>query len=247
MAIVVPEVTREELAAVLDAVAAETLAATDVFQPPVDAVRIAGRLGLTIAWDDLQTGRARLVHLAGSAAQEAASILVKHDPRHERLHWAVAHEVGETLADRVFRELNVDPREAPPQTREQIANGFASRLLLPTDWFAGNGAACGWDLFELKHSFATASHELIARRMLDFSPQVIIAVYDHDRLTWRKSNLPGRWPPPSRRELECRRWAHESSETVYDDGPPLIRVWPIHEPQWRREIVRIEIDEFAEI
>ena len=175
------EITREELSAVLDLVAAETLAIAGVFQPPVDCLRVAQCLGLALAWDDQQIGRARQVKLALAKTSAAPSILLKHDPRQERIQWAVAHEIGESLAPRIFDQLGINVREAPAPAREQ-----------------------GWDLLELKQRYETASHELIARRMLDFPMPIIISVYDHDRLTWRKSNSVGRLPPRCQQEMDCR-------------------------------------------
>jgi Zn-dependent peptidase ImmA (M78 family) len=240
------EIAREELTVALDKVSAETLASAHIAEMPVNAVLLAERLGLTVAWDDRQQGRARLVNLPGSRTAEATpSILLKHDPRIERLHWAVAHEIGEALAERVFSELAVDPSLAPIQARETIANGMASRLLLPKQNFAADGKACNWELFRLKEIYATASHELIARRMLDFTMPVIIAVYDQNRVTWRKGNSAFRVSPAGQNELDCRRRAYETGEMATDDGPPTVRAWPIHEPLWKREIVRVEIDEFA--
>jgi Zn-dependent peptidase ImmA (M78 family) len=240
-----PEISREELTVALDAVAAETLAAAHIDRPPIDAVLLAERLGLTVAWDDRQRGRARLVNSAGASGEDSPSILLKHDPRIERLHWAVAHEIGEALAQQVFSELAVDPSLAPEQARNVVANRMASRLLLPQELFANDANECHWDLLGLKEIYATASHELIARRMLDFPPPVIVAVYDQNQLTWRKSNAGFRMPQMSQREIAARRQAHETAQSVYDDGPPAIRAWPIHEPQWKREIIRVEVDEFA--
>ncbi len=120
-------------------------------------------------------------------------------------------------------------REAPPRARETVANGLASRLLLPRDWIAVDAAECDWDLIAIKDRYATASHELIARRMLDFQPPVIISVYDQNRLTWRKSNTRWRLPKPCPLEIGCRRRSHDSGMAVYEDGPPVIRAWPIHE------------------
>jgi Zn-dependent peptidase ImmA (M78 family) len=125
------EISTEELTRTLDEVAAGALSQAGIAEPPVDALRLAQRLGLAVAWDDRQTGRARLVQFAGEQSREMAAVLVRHDPRHERLQWAIAHEVGELLAEKVFAELILDPREAPAQAREFIANALASRLLLP--------------------------------------------------------------------------------------------------------------------
>jgi Zn-dependent peptidase ImmA (M78 family) len=137
-----PEIAQEDLAVALDAVAGETLTTAEVRGPPIDAVALARRLGLTVAWDDRQRGRARLVDLAGASRRESPSILLKHDPRMERVHWAVAHEIGEVLAERVFAALAVDPNLAPQQAREIVANGMASRLLLPGQWFGVDGNEC---------------------------------------------------------------------------------------------------------
>jgi len=239
------EIAPEELNAATDRVAAEALAAAKVIEPPVDAMRVAQRLGLAVAWDDRQTGRARLVTLA-AAGRQTAAILMRHDARAERQQWAVAHEIGEALAESVFGEMGVDAREAPRQARETVANAIARAILLPREFFATDGPALGWDLPALKGRYCTASHELIARRMLDCSLPICISVYDQDRLTWRRSNVSGRRPPPSELELGARRRAHETGEPVTQDGPPKLQVWPIHEPAWQREILRVQIDEFAD-
>ncbi len=241
-----PEVAIEDLAAALDRVAAEILELTSVSEPPVDAVIVARRLGLSVAWDDRQSGRARLVKLAEVRGNQSPAILIKHDPRFERIQWAVAHEIGEACAERAFAELAIDAHEAPRQAREAVANGIANRLLLPTAWLAVDGPECDWDLVAIKERYATASNELIARRMLDFPTPVIVSVYDQDRLTWRRSNAGYRVPKPIPIEIAARRRAHEVAHFVVDDGPPRIRTWPIHEPEWQREIVRVELGEWVE-
>ena len=102
-----------------------------------------------------------------------ATILLRPEPRFERRQWAVAHEIGEHVACRVFALWGVDPRETQANAREHVANNLAGRLLLPTAWFAADAVACGWDLLGLKARYRTASHELIARRMLECRPPVI--------------------------------------------------------------------------
>jgi hypothetical protein len=242
-----PEYTREELAAGLDRVAEAILADGGVRAPPVDAFALARTLGITVAWDDCQEGRARYVRLKNRRPGAArATILVHRDPRIERQQWAVAHEIGEHVAAGVFAQWGADPRETGPDARETVANAMAGRLLLPTAWFAADAAACGWDLVALKARYATASHELIARRMLECRPPVIISIFDQQRIMFRRSNLPGRAPPPSTAEMECWRDVH------FADHPRQVRAsaglvqgWPIHEEQWKREILRTELDEWA--
>jgi hypothetical protein len=234
------EITAEEFSAALDAVAEETLGLAGICEPPVDALTVAGRLGIAVAWDERQEGRGRYVRLGnqGIGASRPA-ILLRPDGRQEREHWAVAHEIGEHTAHRIFETLSVDPAEAPVGAREVVANRLASRLLLPTRWLVDEVVNCGWDLFELKQRFASASHELIARRMLEFSPPIIVTIYDEGAITFRRSNLAGRPPAPSPCERECREEAHRCGWAVHaEDGPTRIDAWPVHEPDWRREVVR---------
>ena len=150
------------------------------------------------------------------------------------------------MACRVFALWGVDPRETQANARELVANNLAGRLLLPTAWFAADAADCGWDLFSLKARYHTASHELIARRMLECRPPVIISIFDHRQLSFRRSNLPGRVPPPSPAEMECWRQIHQHcSQLPTESAGGHIQGWPIHEEGWKREILRMEIEEWG--
>jgi IrrE N-terminal-like domain len=237
-----PDLTPEEFSDTLDEVAAEALARMPLEETPIDALQLARALGLAVAWDEHQLGRGRIAHLSGHAGgRTQGSILLRPEPRRERRHWAIAHEVGEYCAHRVFERLSVDPLEAPHAAREAVANRLAGRLLLPRDWFARDGRETGWDLFELKARYDTASHELIARRMLDFGSRVIITIFDHGRQTFRRGNLPFRLPPPTELEITAWRVAHEQSlAATEEDFARRVQSWPVHEPDWKREILRTE-------
>jgi hypothetical protein len=239
-----PEYTREELATGTDKVVRDILDIARIESPPVDAFFVARQLEIIVATDDLQAGRGRFVRRKGrSRATSQATILIRSDERVERLHWAVAHEVGESMAPRIFAAWGIDPREASPTVREEAANHLAGRLLLPTHWFARAAVESGWDLPDLKARFATASHELIARQMLEFLPPVIITIVDQGRIHFRRSNVPGRVPPLSPAETQCWRSVHEHNrpDQTYD-GLRKIQGWPVHEELWQREILRTEVD-----
>jgi hypothetical protein len=243
------ELTREELAAGLDCVAMEILEEAEVTEPPVDAFTVAKRLGIAVAWDDRQEGRARYVQLnpRWSSGTFKATILLKPDPRNERRQWAVAHEIGEHAAHRVFQRLQIDPRETPQNTRESVANQMAGRILLPSEWFEKDGTTFGWDLFALKIRYRTASHELIVRRMLECRPTVLISIFDQTKISWRRGNLPGRTPPPSADEMTCWHKVHAQNRPVRCQGRfHRVQGWPIHEEGWAREILRTEVDEILD-
>ena len=237
-----PELTQDEFSAALDGVAAGVLAQAPEAPPPVDALSLARTLGLAVAWDERQAGRGRTARLAGRAgAANQGSILLRPDPRRERLQWTIAHEIGEWCAHQVFEHLSVDPREAPPAARESVANQLAARILLPRGEFGCDARECNWDLLELKARYSTASHELIARRMLDFTPAVIITIFDQGRRTFRRGNLPFRAPPLGHLEQTAWQACHERAESIAEADSGLnVQAWPVHEPDRKREILRTE-------
>lgn len=239
----VPDLPYEQLIAAVDAVVEELLSAAGVESPPVDSLVVARTLEIEIARDDRQVGRARFVRLAGRhGGRSRASILVRAEPRSERRQWAVAHELGEWSAARVFAELGIAAREAPEAARESVANLFAARLLLPAAWFTVAAEACEMDLAVLKESFATASHELIARRTIDLAAPAIVTVFDQGGVSWRRANFAESPPALTGAERESWRESHERACTVdRSDETGRIRCWAIHEEGWRREIMRHEL------
>ena len=247
-----PDVPAEEFAAALDACAADILWEAGVAKPPICATTVARELGLIVLPDETSSHRGRYVRLAdnscGSTGQ--GTIVVGPAERPEREQWAIAHEIGESVAFRVFAAIGVRAGAVPAEAREQVANHLASCLLLPRDWFLRDGNAHNWDLAALKARYATTSHELIARRMLEMPPPVVITVCDQGTVHWRRSNQPGRPPRLLPGEVEAWRQAHESgkhaSASLESSVSGLERVcaWPIHEPGWKREILRSQIAEW---
>jgi hypothetical protein len=245
------EIPADQIAAALDECAAAVLWEAGVIEPPVDAAAVALQIGLVIAQDLLLPARGRLVELADprGGAVGLGTIVVGPAERPERLQWAVAHEIGESVAHRVFAALGVAANEVPENGREAVANHLASCLLLPRDWFAADGAAFDWDLVALKLRYSTASHELIARRMLEMSPPIVVTLCDLGKVRWRRTNSDGRPPRLLLQEEAVWHAAHESGEyaTARPDpatcGLEKIDAWPIHEPDWKREILRSAIAE----
>ncbi len=247
-----PDVPPEELASALDACATAVLWEAEISSPPVDALLVADRIGLVVAADRHMPGRARFVRLADSGGDREGqgTIVVGHAERPEREQWAVAHEIGEAIAYRVFETLAIRPDTAPPDAREWVASQVAGCLLLPRRWFAKDGADCDWDLFALKERYDTASHELIARRMLDMQLPIVITVCDLGRVHWRRTNGMGRAPRMLPEEFDLWQHTHETSLPQCETADPgatgleEIRCWPIHEPSWKREILRSQIAEW---
>ena len=242
------DIAQEDLAAALDRVTASALLAAEIGEPPIDPLLVAQQLGIQVVVDHRQRQRARFVRLRDFAHDHTqSSIFVRPDPRPERMHWAVAHELGEALSGEVFAVLGIDAEEAPPGSRERIANALAGRILVPSAWFGDEAIECDWDLPALKRRYATASHELLARRMLDCDPLVIITVFDHGSHSFRGGNLP--WPVPEMTSLErdCQQEVHERGTAhILVDGNRQVQGWPVHEPDWKREILRTECDQWCD-
>src|SRR5262245_33973731 len=135
------EIPEDEFAAAIDACAAEILWEAGVIVPPVDAIMVAERLEIIVARDVAMPYRGRFVRLAGQAGRgsEQGTIVVATAERPEREQWAVAHEIGESVAYRVFDRLGVSFDESLSTAREQVANRLANALLLPRRWFAADG------------------------------------------------------------------------------------------------------------
>jgi hypothetical protein len=244
------EIPTDEFAAAIDACAAEVLWEAEIHEPPVDAIAVAERLHLVVTHDFAMPCRGRFVRLAeiDRPTESIGTIVVGAAERPEREHWAVAHEIGESVAYRVFERLGVSFDEAFATAREQVANHTASALLLPRRWFALDGIEHDWDLFALKNRYSTASHELIARRMLEMRPAIVITLCDHGRLTWRRSNATVRPPGLIPEEQEAWRECHRTGATMDvsvdgETGLERVRAWAIHEPEWKREILRSEVAE----
>ena len=239
----VTDIPPEEFARCLDECAAAILAEAKITEPPIDVIRLAQQLGFVVAVDKTMRGRARFVRLSGRyGGRLRSTILVAPETRCERRQWAVAHELGEATSHRVFSALGLHGAEAAPSTREYVANHLAGCLLLPKAWFTRDAWAVDWNLASLKTRDQTASHELIARRMLDVDAPAIISVFDQSMLTWRRSNLPGRVPAVTALERQIWQACHNHGQpTSNDHSIERIECWPVHEPQQKREIMRTEV------
>jgi len=229
-----------QIATELDEFCRSTLDRAQVEPRPDDIFALADRLGIEIVVDHRASQRARCVRLR-RGAQSRWLLVLQSDARPERLQWAAAHELGETLAGEAASKLGWDIDDIQPDVREWLANEIAKRLLLPFPQFVTDGTNLGWDLLQLKGLYPNVSHEVIARRMLDAPPPVTITIFDNGRLYWRKSNQLMLSPTLNQQERRCWQAAHESGETArYEDPRQSIACWAVHEDGWRREIMRTQ-------
>ena len=229
------DLPREELLLKIDTLVDDLLRAAGMNEPPVDAIELAQRhLGMAVCLDRRQTTRGRAQRTGGRP-----QIFLKPEPTEERHQWTVAHEIGEHLKVKILERLDVDPQLTQAMAGESLANLFAYHLLVPTCWFAFDAPQRGYDLLQLKERYRTASHEVLALRMLDLPEPAIITIVDNDHVSRRRSNA---WR--IRKQLEpveerCQRYVNYYSrpKVLREDGW-TVHGWPIHQVDWKREILR---------
>jgi hypothetical protein len=220
-------VSPEEVGRAIDRVVQDLFDFAGLREPPVDAVVLATRhMGLV-----LPGGRGRRPSQPGP-----------EKPAQQQ--WAAAQEIGRQCRADVLSKLGVPPEEARGLTGASLSNLFAGRLLLPTAWFAAEGRAAGWDLPALKQRFGTAGYEVLAARLLDLDEPCVVTVVDNEHVQSRRSNA---WPVNrtlSGPEQRCLRQVQQYSRPhrLSADGW-TVQGWPVHEADWRREILRGVIDE----
>lgn len=235
--------TEHDWHAALAGVSGELRTKSQVFDPPVDALCIARAAGLTITLDRTQAGRGRLKRIDGRPA-----MFLRPEPRPERLQWTAAHELGELHAAMICHSVGVRGDELSPAQREQLANRFATELLLPLDWFRRECETVEYDLPALKARFSTASHELLAWRMLDLADPGIVTIYDQGLLTRRRGNTPCRTLSVLPCERDCWKYLRNVRQPrIVRAGPFTVRGWCIDSPGWEREILYARIDGEVEV
>jgi Zn-dependent peptidase ImmA (M78 family) len=234
------DLTREEVLAAVDRLVEELLSAASIEKPPVDTIRLAqGHLGMQVCLDREQRQRGR-AQRAGGRQQ----IYLRPEPTEERHQWTTAHEIGEHFKQQLLQRLAIDPGETRAMMGESLANLFAYHLLVPGRWFTADAPSCGYDLLELKRLYKTASHEVVAWRLLDLPAPCIITIVDNDHIYRRRSNA---WQV--KRELApaeqvCQRYVCQHSRPrVIRAAGWTVQGWPVHQSGWKREILRSVVDD----
>jgi Zn-dependent peptidase ImmA (M78 family) len=238
--VMLDDMQREDVVAVIDQMVEELLDAAGVTAPPIDAIALAqGQLGMVVCLDKRQAQRGRAQRSGGKP-----QIYLRPEPREERHQWTVAHEIGEHLKTELLQRLDIGPGETKAMTGESLANLFAYRLLVPKCWFDADAKALEYDLLKLKPRYRTSSHEVIAWRFLDLSEPCVVTVIDHEHISRRRSSGPRVTRELLPAEHQCQKYVNRYSR------PKAVRVegvtvhgWPVHAPDWKREILRSVFDE----
>jgi hypothetical protein len=227
------ELAHEEIQQAVDRAVEELLGESGIHEPPVDAVALARHLGLELP-----------AERPSQRATNAKRIALRPDHSEEQRQLAAALAIAAHLKADLLSRLGIDPDGGRPLLGGSLAGMFADQLLVPTTWLADEARSCGHDLLALKERFRTAGHERIAWRLLDLDEPCIITVLDNDHVSRRRSN---RWRVNrdlSAPERACQQQVHRYSRPcrVRQDGWD-VQGWPVHQPDWKREVLRSVITE----
>src|SRR2546421_557072 len=90
---------------------------------------------------------------------------------------------------------------------------------------------------------SSSSQGVIALRSLDLPEPCVVTVIDNERVSRRKSNA---WRVTRRlepAEQQCQRYVnHYSRPRVVREGRWTVQGWPVHQSDWKREILRTVVD-----
>jgi hypothetical protein len=227
------DLSREEVHSAVDRAVEELLNTATIQAPPVDALLAARVLGVTV-----EASRPK-----GARGGLKKDFLTRPDTTPEAKQWLAAQAIGEHLKPALLQRLGIPPEQKRLLTGESLATLVASHLLLPTAWFGDDARALDYDILELKKRYSTTAVDVIAWRLLDLSTPCIITIIDNDHVQRRRSNA---WRV--RRELEepereCQRYVNHFSRprVVCADGW-TVQGWPVHQADWKREILRSIVD-----
>jgi hypothetical protein len=169
----VPKVTNQRLARVLEAFSLESL------QRPVDLEALAKKWGVTSVEKQPIASEAML--LPGNNGYKIVLKEVKEPARLVRQRFSFAHELGHLLL-----ELSGGPKHSNLATKhrgmyrqneeERLCDQIAAEILMPRLVFEEDGRQAGWSLKSLRALSARyeSSMPATARRMIDLMPETCL-------------------------------------------------------------------------
>jgi hypothetical protein len=218
----------DEREAIIEATVERLLAAARIERPPIDPVRIARAMRINVLDRDLPQRRGQSYLYRGMKFVDLGKT-----GRAERRNFTLAHEI---------MELELPATIPDKEEKHEVAMRGAAALLCPATFFREACPNGSFDLLQLKTTFSTASHEVIAMRSLDFT-EATMSVFDNGRLVNRQTSYPFGTQPVTRQERDVVRRAMRSGEVCADtwDGASAT-AYPVFENDFKRVILRTSLD-----
>lgn len=232
--------TQEDLKNAVEDVVWDVMVEADLKNPPIDSIEVAEMLGLRTTIDRNMQARGTRRIVGGQTC-----IFLGGLSRNEQFQFTTAHELGEELAAGILEQAGEQPAGLDPAAIEQVADLFASYLLCPNPWFESDARSLDFDVPALKDIYATASHQVIAWRLL-LLPEApsAITIFDNGKIHSRRANCNC---DRGLLAIEQHAWirCHESGTQVDTESDGYrVQCWPIWEGDWKREIMRTSVSEW---
>lgn len=232
------DLTREEVLGLIDRMVEQILDQAGMVEPPVDALSLArDPFGMEIR---LESGSSpSRIYPRRSVSP---SLVLDSDWTEEVSQWKAAQAIGFYLKPKILDQLGCG-KDLAMGFGESLANLLAQRLLVPLPMLADEFRRSDQDLLVLKERFSTASHEIIALRLLDLPDPCIITIVDNGHVVKRRSNS---WRvrkelAPLEKQVQQYVKKYSRPQSIHESGWS-IKGWPIHESDWKREILRSVVD-----
>lgn len=231
------DLSREEVTEAVDAIVEGLLEAAGVHAPPVNALKLArDHLGIQVVIEEGAKRSARRV-------RDEVRLVLDPGMGEEARQWLAAQAIGSHFKPELLRRLDLAGEAARGMMGESAGSLFGPRVLAPTVWFAREASNLGYDLPALKEKFSTAKMEVLAWRLLDLDEPCIITLVENGSVQRRRSNARQVNKSLSPAEKQCQEYVHAYSRphVVSEDGW-TVQGWPLHEVDWKRELLRSVVE-----
>ncbi|MGL4421998.1 MAG: hypothetical protein ACRCZF_15125 [Gemmataceae bacterium] len=186
------DVSEEDLFEAIDAAVRQLLETTEQLEPPVDAVLLVQmafgfRIQMIEPEDEepLEYGE----EPRRPRRPPPRTLVFKYDQSEESQQAMAARACAKAMLPGILQKIGIAPGTENRGLGNQLGALIATRLLLPTRWFARSARQTGFDLMALKDIYPSASYEALARRMLDVAEEpMVMAIVEDGSISWRRGN-----------------------------------------------------------
>lgn len=155
--------SHEDLVDAIDHAVRELLTRAGVNHPPVDALELAQvHFRLAVVMAELEEEEPRRYGAPPKRRPDPNAIVLKMEQSEEAHQTLAGRAVAKQLLPGILAKLGIAPGTENRGADKQLMGAILPRLLLPTRLFAPQARRSGYDLFDLKSVFTTATYEAIA-------------------------------------------------------------------------------------
>jgi len=229
--------TAEDLFDAIDRIVRDLLEREGIEEPPVDAVALAQHAFHLTVTEAEEEGEPQ--YGDRPPRRRSKEIVLRMEQSEAGRNAVCARACAKELLPTLLTKLGVAPGTENRSAQTSLIATVVPRLLLPSKWFEKDARRAGFDLFEIKERYSTATYEMIALRLLDLDEPIVIAIVDDGAVATRRGNRSqaGRTLTPAESGCIEKVVAAREPQTLRRDGWTA-RGWPIPGGPFNRIILR---------